>query len=103
MSRTFWFAAGAGLGVYAVTKVRRLGEAFTPDGLADRLAGLSVGAHLFGQEVRAGMAEKENEVRQRLGVAFPGVALELSDRQSAPAERGPDNPAEIGRHRKAID
>jgi len=47
-------------------------EAFTPDGLTDRLAGLSLGLHLFGEEVRAGAAEKEAEVRQRLGVVPPG-------------------------------
>ena len=71
MSRAIWFVAGAGAGVYAMTKARRAAETFTPEGLADRLAGLSLGAHLFGQEVRAGMAEKENDVRERLSLAFP--------------------------------
>jgi len=74
MSRAFWFVAGAGAGVYAMTKARRAAEAFTPDGLADRLAGLSVGLRLFGEEVRAGAAEKENDVRERLGVALPGTS-----------------------------
>jgi hypothetical protein len=72
MSRTLWFVAGAGAGVYAVTRVRRVAEALTPEGLADRLAGLSLGLHLFTAEVRAGMGEKENEVRARLAVASPG-------------------------------
>ena len=54
MSRTIWFAAGAGVGVYAMTRARRAAEAFTPDGLADRLAGLSLGLHLFRDEVRTG-------------------------------------------------
>jgi hypothetical protein len=102
MNRTFWFAAGAGVGVYAMTRARRAAEAFTPEGLADRLAGLSLGAHLFGQEVKAGMAEKENEVRRRLGVAFPEAPLELSEAHSAPADPGSDSSA-TGRHRKAID
>lgn len=69
MSRALWFAAGAGVGAYGLVKVRRAAEALTPDGLADRLAGLSLGLHLFGEEVRAGMAEKETEVRGRLGLA----------------------------------
>ncbi len=73
MKRAFWFAAGAGAGVYAMTKARRAVEAFTPDGLADRLAGVSVGLRLFGDEVRAGMADKENDVRERLGVRLPGT------------------------------
>ena len=73
MSRSLWFVAGAGVGVYAVTKARRVAEAFTPEGLADRLAGLAVGAHLFGEEVRAGMAEKETELRERLVPALHGT------------------------------
>jgi len=105
MNRTFWFAAGAGIGVYAMTRARRAAEAFTPEGLADRLAGLSVGAHLFGQEVKAGMAEKENDVRRRLGVADhgrPQVGPGL-DKLDHPLDEldGPDN--SYGRHRKAID
>ena len=44
MSRAVWFVAGAGAGVYAMVKARRAAEALTPEGLADRLAGLSVGS-----------------------------------------------------------
>jgi hypothetical protein len=72
MSRAFWFVAGAGAGAYGLVKARRAAEALTPEGLADRLAGLSVGLHLFGEEVRAGMAEKENDLRGRLGLALHG-------------------------------
>ena len=72
MSRAIWFVAGAGAGVYSMIKARRAAEAFTPEGLTDRLAGLSLGLHLFGEEVRAGAAEKETEVRQRLGLVPPG-------------------------------
>ena len=77
MSRTLWFVAGAGVGVYAMTRVRRIAESLTPEGLADRLSGLSLGLHLFTAEVRTGMAEKENEVRERLAVASPGTRREL--------------------------
>jgi hypothetical protein len=70
MSRTWWFVAGAGAGVYAMVKARRAAEAFTPEGLRDRLSGLSVGAHLFADEVRTGMTEKETELRDRLGLAL---------------------------------
>ncbi len=77
--RGFWFAAGAGVGVYAVLKVRRAAEAFTPEGLQDRFAALSVGAHLFAEEVRAGSTEKETELRERLGLTLDGPkALEPS-------------------------
>jgi hypothetical protein len=72
MTRSVWFLAGAGVGIYAMVKARRVAEAFTPEGLRDRLAGLELGAHLFGEEVRTGMAEKETELRRRLGVALDG-------------------------------
>lgn len=83
MSRLVWFAAGAGAGVYAVTRVRRVAEAFTPEGLADRLAGLSLGLHLFRDEVRAGMAEKEKDWRDRLAIAPHGALGELPRGSSA--------------------
>ena len=89
MSRTLWFVAGAGAGVYAMTRARRVAEALTPEGLADRLAGLSVGARLFGDEVRAGMAEKENDVRRRVGLTFHGSPTPGLDRLDRP---GPDAP-----------
>jgi hypothetical protein len=84
MSRTLWFVAGAGAGVYAVTRARRVAEALTPEGLADRLAGLTVGARLFGDEVRAGMAEKENDVRRRVGLTFHGSEAPGLDRLDHP-------------------
>jgi hypothetical protein len=76
MSRMLWFVAGAGAGIYAISRARRVAEVFTPDGLADRLAGLSVGARLFADEVRAGAADKENEMRQRVGVRFPELTAD---------------------------
>ena len=77
MNRGIWFVAGAGAGVYAMVKARRAVEAFTPEGLRDRVAGLGLGAHLFAEEVRAGMNEKETELRDRLGWTLDGpLALE---------------------------
>jgi hypothetical protein len=98
VSRALWFAAGAGVGVYAMTRARRAAEAFTPDGLADRLAGVSLGLHLLRDEVRAGAAEKENDLRGRLGLALPGTPTpELSERGSAMAERRSDNSGDTTR------
>ncbi len=71
MNRGFWFIAGAGAGIYAMTKARRAAEAFTPDGLRDRLAALSLGMHLLGDEVRTEMAARETELRHRLGLDDP--------------------------------
>jgi len=89
--RGFWFVAGAGAGVYVMIRARRAAETFTPDGLRDRAAGLGVGAHLFAEEVRAGMAERETELRERLGLALDGP-LQLP----APAE--PEHEPNTGRH-----
>jgi hypothetical protein len=77
MRRGFWFVAGAGAGVYAMVRARRAAEAFTPDGLRDRVAGLGVGAHLFAEEVRVGMTERETELRERLGLSLLDGPLQL--------------------------
>lgn len=83
MNRGFWFVAGAGAGVYAMAKARRAAEAFTPEGLRDRIAGLGLGAHLFAEEVRAGMTEKETDLRERLGWTLQGPPALVT---SAPLE-----------------
>jgi hypothetical protein len=93
VKRGLWFVAGAGAGVYAVTRARRVAEALTPEGLADRLAGLSVGASLFADEVRTGMAEKENDLRERLGLTLHGHPPELSGGAGAGAPARPDSSA----------
>ena len=98
MSRALWFVAGAGVGVYAMTRARRVAEALSPDGLADRLAGLSLGLHLLRDEVLAGAAEKEIDLRGRLGTAPPGTPTpELSEGESAIAERRSDNSGDTTR------
>ncbi len=73
MARTFWFVAGAGAGAYALTRARRVAESLTADGLRDRLSGLAVGARMVRDEVAAGQAEKETELRERLGLVPHGI------------------------------
>ena len=73
MGRPLWFVAGAGAGVYATAKARRAAEALTADGLADRLGGLRLGARLLREEVARGQAEKETELRTRLGLVPDGT------------------------------
>jgi hypothetical protein len=95
MSRMLWFAAGAGVGVYALARVRRVAEVLTADGLADRMAGWSVGLALFREEVRAGAVEKENDLRDRLGLPLPGHRRALPsgvDRLDHPDIDEPDQP-----------
>jgi hypothetical protein len=66
--RPLWFAAGAAAGVYATAKVRRAAEALTVDGIHDRLTGWFAGARVLREELVAGMAEKETELRTRLAL-----------------------------------
>ncbi|HET7196438.1 MAG TPA: DUF6167 family protein [Nocardioides sp.] len=73
MNRSLWFVAGAGAGVYAMVRGRRAAEVFTADGLRDRVSGLAVGARMFRDEVAAGRAEKETELRHQLGLVPHGT------------------------------
>lgn len=82
MSRSLWFVAGAGAGVYAVVRGRRAAEALTVDGLTDRLNAAAVGLRLFRDEVAQGRTEKESELRERLAVAPTSTSInpELTSR-----------------------
>lgn len=84
MGRTFWFVAGASAGLYTTIKARRLAYRLTPEGVADQLASIGLGARVFADEVRAGMAEREAQIAHRL--ALPTVeALDTGQaRERAP-------------------
>lgn len=88
MSRTLWFAAGAGATIYAMNRARRVREAFTADGLRDRAKGLALGARLFREEVAQGRVEKETELRERFGLVPHGMPeLEAAASARSPGER----------------
>jgi hypothetical protein len=89
MGRPLWFVAGAGVGVYAAARARRVAETLTADGLRDRLRGWQAGARLFAEEVQQGRTERETELREQLGLRPHGLP-EL--------ERGSEAPPR-GRHR----
>ncbi|MGA8247857.1 MAG: DUF6167 family protein [Nocardioides sp.] len=84
MRRGVWFVAGAGAGVYAMVRGRRLAEAFTAEGLGDRWHALTLGARLFRDEVAQGRVEAETELRERFGLVPHGIP-ELA---TAPRGRG---------------
>jgi len=73
MGRPLWFVAGAGVGLYASARARRLAESLTADGVRDRLRGWQVGARLFAEEVHQGRAEAETDLRARLGLVPHGI------------------------------
>lgn len=87
MSRSLWFVAGAGAGVWAVQRTRRAAEALTAAGLRDRLHALDLGARLVREEVAAGRAEKEAELRPRLGL-LPPPALPTPQHETRQHQEG---------------
>lgn len=91
MSRALWFAAGAATGVYGLVKARRTAQALTPDGVGARVAAWQAGGRVFGAEVRAGMAERETQLRQqlRLGATGPRM-IEKVPTDDDTAEGSPD-------------
>jgi hypothetical protein len=70
--RGLWFVAGTAAGVYATSKARRAAESLTVEGIHDRLTGWFAGARVLADEVRAGTAEKETELRARLSLVPDG-------------------------------
>ena len=84
MKRGLWFVAGAGAGIYASVRARRVKEAFTADGLSDRWHALTLGARMFRDEVAQGQAEAETELRERFGLVPHG----LPELVSTAASRG---------------
>jgi hypothetical protein len=73
MRRGLWFVAGAGAGVYAMTRARRLAETFSADGLRDRWEAVHLGARLLRDDVAQAQTEKESELRERYGLAPHGL------------------------------
>ena len=71
MRRLFWVGVGVAIGVSVTRKVhattRQVAARTSPSGiganLADGLRELGAGLGAFGAEVRAGMAERESELR----------------------------------------
>ncbi|MCE7079710.1 DUF6167 family protein [Streptomyces sp. ST2-7A] len=70
--RTFWFTAGAATGIWATTRVHRALRALEPDALAaralDRAALAGRRARTFAGDVREGMARRERELGEALGL-----------------------------------
>ncbi|MDP9822831.1 DUF6167 family protein [Nocardioides massiliensis] len=88
MSRAAWFLAGAGAGVYALTKARRAAEAFTPDGMRDRVNGLFAGARVLVEEFQTGRDEAETDLRTRIDDRMLAItAADPVDDLPAPAAR----------------
>jgi hypothetical protein len=90
MRRLFWVAVGAAAGVYAVRKVQKTLHSYSASGLADRANGVGAQLKAFADEVRDGMAQREAELREALGMQpahdtplTPAEAAELTEHPAA--------------------
>lgn len=91
MRRLFWVALGAAVGVYAVRKVSRAAQAYTPAGVAEGMASFGDGLRELAEAVREGMAEREAELRLALGIDA-GTADDASRLDAASARALLDDP-----------
>jgi hypothetical protein len=55
-------------GVYGMVRARRVAEAFTPDGIRDRVKAVGLGARMLRDEVAQGTADAETGLRRRYGL-----------------------------------
>jgi len=86
MRRGFWFSAGVAAGVYGMVRARRVAEAFSPDGIRDRVKAAGVGARLLRDEIAQGAADAETGLRRHYGLDSPGEQR----RQLPPREPTPE-------------
>ncbi|MGC4749377.1 hypothetical protein ACLQ28_27545 [Micromonospora sp. DT201] len=68
MRRLFWLGIGVAVGVIVVRKATRTAQAYTPAGIASTVTqsagGLVESLRSFVEDVRVGMAEREQEIHQ---------------------------------------
>ena len=74
MKRIFWLVIGIAFGVYAVTRLKKRVQVLAPESLQESAAKVAAAIRHFGDEVREGMAERETELRDALGI-------EINDRE----------------------
>jgi hypothetical protein len=66
--RLFWTTLGATVGVVVVRKLTRTAQSYTPEGVAQGLAGIGEGLREMAQVVRESMAQRDAELRLALGI-----------------------------------
>ncbi|MET8042310.1 hypothetical protein ABZU25_15790 [Micromonospora sp. NPDC005215] len=85
MRRLFWLGIGVAVGVIVVRKATRTAQAYTPAGIASTVTqsagGLVESLRSFVEDVRLGMAEREQEIHQAFaqGEAFDDQFADLRE------------------------
>jgi hypothetical protein len=74
--RLFWVALGATAGILVARRLTRAARRLTPEGAADQVTGavgrFTQAVREFADDVRVGMAERDGELRQALGIDGDG-------------------------------
>ena len=68
MKRLIWFVIGTAVGIYAVTPLKKKAQVLAPESLQASVEKLAGAIRHFGDEVKEGMAERETELRDALGI-----------------------------------
>jgi len=68
VKRIFWLIIGIVVGVYAVTRLKKRAQVLAPENMQESAAKLAAAVRHFGDQVREGMAERETELRDALGI-----------------------------------
>ncbi|MFJ6771958.1 DUF6167 family protein [Kitasatospora sp. NPDC091257] len=95
--RIFWMAVGAGATVWAMNKANEAVHRLTPDSLSGTAArgALHLGdlAKQFARDVQAGMAEREEQLKDDLGLHGTAVVEPRGDRRSLLGKRSAPPPS----------
>lgn len=68
MKRLFYLATGAAIGVVSMRRVSRAARAWKPEGVAGRAIQFGEAMREFRDDVRAGMVERESDLREALSL-----------------------------------
>jgi chromosome condensin MukBEF MukE localization factor len=66
--RLIWFVIGTLAGIWLVTRLKKKAQVLTPQGVQNSVDKLASAVRHFGDEVRAGMDQREAELRDALGL-----------------------------------
>ena len=94
MKRLLWLGVGVAVGAILVRKITQKANEFTPSGIATSLSesagGLVESVRSFVEDVRAGMAEREQEIHQAFaaGELYSDAFADLRDDDDEDGTRG---------------
>jgi hypothetical protein len=80
--RLFWIAVGATAGILAVRQANKITRRLS---IRDPLAGVSQAVREFVDDVKAGMAERDLELRHALGISTDGGPAPEGDPEAVEA------------------